>query len=853
MIGVARNGLRAAARQGVAGLCLPLVLLAGPALAEGKQALVIANSDYRWADAPGSSTEDSAAVANALRDRGFEVEEVADLGLYDLLVAIRNFQRGSRDADVSVIYYSGYGITADDKNFIIPVTASLDGALEVLFETVPLDRAIAAVETARTAGIVILDSSRPNPFIEKLRRNPSNGDIPDGMAALLPRGRTFVALSAEPGRMALDGDGGLSPYAEALVAELGASDAPLLEVLAAVSDRVAEATGGAQLPVLYEPENYQPGTALPDEGEDEGAAEETPVAEAPAEPVAPAPEPEGPVLALTPPGERPTEDIPFWVSIVGSENPDDYRAYLDAFPNGVFASTARRIYASLGGGGQQPAPQVEAPPSVDGTLPQEPTILAIPFDTELPETGDDAPPLVTSFAPIAPEFTAPGDGDVIAGLPGVTPRRLEIEITPELGQPEETAAAAPEGDPDGPPTTTDLATPEADAVPEVDLAAAPSPSSAISPPVASGPVTAPPTPQADGTSFDMAALPPSDTASAPALPPSVRFEPPAIDLDSVLAAPADPDPAEAAPVDEGAKIPDKTDSAPETEADPAKRPSAVVVSLAPVIPEYRPVAVAPRATQTEEPALQLAALPRRTPVPRPVLPEPLGTPEPAPGPIDEPEAPPPPPAPEAAQEQEQDQEQAPEPAQVAEVPQIEINRETVRNVQVSLNALGFDAGPADGLVGRRTRAGVSAFEAANGMPETGEITAELVYALSQKISTDRTLFYVEVVDRFRRSARNSDIAGAYCLQNPDGSLADGLDQRDLICHYIRPLSQSVYELRSYYSHIRDPQGQRILPIVSQFRRTADGTLVDQHGSRITFSPEGIRVDNELYAASPPLS
>ncbi len=45
----------------------------------------------------------------------------------------------------------------------------------------------------------------------------------------------------------------------------------------------------------------------------------------------------------------------------------------------------------------------------------------------------------------------------------------------------------------------------------------------------------------------------------------------------------------------------------------------------------------------------------------------------------------------------------------------------VRNAQIQLNANGYDAGPADGFAGPKTRAAISAFQEANGLPNTGQL------------------------------------------------------------------------------------------------------------------------------------
>jgi len=58
----------------------------------------------------------------------------------------------------------------------------------------------------------------------------------------------------------------------------------------------------------------------------------------------------------------------------------------------------------------------------------------------------------------------------------------------------------------------------------------------------------------------------------------------------------------------------------------------------------------------------------------------------------------------------------------------------VREAQALLNGLGFNTGRPDGLIGKRTRDAVKAFEYEIGMPQTGKVNSNLIQLLkSQKI------------------------------------------------------------------------------------------------------------------------
>lgn len=55
----------------------------------------------------------------------------------------------------------------------------------------------------------------------------------------------------------------------------------------------------------------------------------------------------------------------------------------------------------------------------------------------------------------------------------------------------------------------------------------------------------------------------------------------------------------------------------------------------------------------------------------------------------------------------------------------------VRAAQTMLNKLGFDAGPADGLMGPRTRDAIKSFQTANGLIPTGIATPDLLNSLKR--------------------------------------------------------------------------------------------------------------------------
>ena len=60
--------------------------------------------------------------------------------------------------------------------------------------------------------------------------------------------------------------------------------------------------------------------------------------------------------------------------------------------------------------------------------------------------------------------------------------------------------------------------------------------------------------------------------------------------------------------------------------------------------------------------------------------------------------------------------------------------EQVKAVQTVLAAMGYEPGPADGLLGTGTIDAISAYQAANGLEQTGQINAALVESLNAAIA-----------------------------------------------------------------------------------------------------------------------
>jgi peptidoglycan hydrolase-like protein with peptidoglycan-binding domain len=78
--------------------------------------------------------------------------------------------------------------------------------------------------------------------------------------------------------------------------------------------------------------------------------------------------------------------------------------------------------------------------------------------------------------------------------------------------------------------------------------------------------------------------------------------------------------------------------------------------------------------------------------------------------------------------------------------------EAVRRLQQALTSMGFDTGPIDGMFGRRTEAGVSAFQKAAGLPVDGVVEPKTWEAIIHPSSagTADLLLYRDEENPYRR-------------------------------------------------------------------------------------------------------
>lgn len=290
---------------------------------EPRVALVIGIQDYDHVAKLQNPISDADLIAGALTDIGFDVQLLENPVQIDMEDAIINLGRRIEAAGpdtIALFYYAGHAVQSAGINYLIPRDAIIDAEDKLATRAVEANWIAATLQTAgAAANVVILDACRDNPFLEAWPSSTrSTGSR--GLLQLEPPRGSLLMFSTAPGDVALDGDGSNSPFAEVLAEHIGTPNLRAESMFVDVVAGVVDATGGVQNPWLnfsLRGEFYLGGHT--DDGADE------------------------PDELLT---SNQFEEM-YWDLIADSTDPDDFRDYLDNFPDGQFVDEANAKLAEL--------------------------------------------------------------------------------------------------------------------------------------------------------------------------------------------------------------------------------------------------------------------------------------------------------------------------------------------------------------------------------------------------------------------------------------------------------------------------------------------------------------------------
>ena len=216
------------------------------AFAEERIALVVGNGAYNSVSPLENPVSDAMLIARKLEGLGFQVKLLTDSNLIELKKGISHFGRELRAAGkgaTGLFYYAGHGVQSFGANYLLPVDTSLTDAADLDLVAVEASSILRQMFSAKNkTNIVILDACRNNPLVDI----PEFGD--NGLAEMKAPTGTYLSYATSPGKVALDGSYGHSPFTAALAQEMTIPGAPIEQVFKKVRVKVLQQTGGAQIP-----------------------------------------------------------------------------------------------------------------------------------------------------------------------------------------------------------------------------------------------------------------------------------------------------------------------------------------------------------------------------------------------------------------------------------------------------------------------------------------------------------------------------------------------------------------------------------------------------------------------------
>jgi TPR repeat protein len=307
-------------RAAMAGLAFVVSLgLASGAWAAQRVALVVGVSKYDKVPSLNNPGKDARLVQATLQKLGFTVKVLTDPSRAALIEGLGEFEESAKGSEAAVLYYAGHGAMVDGVNYLLPRDAIITNKSSLTGTAVESARLGQSMMGAKAVRLIILDACRNNPTATRSLGGNSRGLTRE-------TGPTSVAvvtlMAAGPGQVAQDGAAGAanSPFAIALTQGLTRPGITVGELPSYVQAEVERMTEGEQTPDL---QGIWPNVHWSFD-------------------------PNGPPKRVAAAGADPVKikwekDQVFWTSIKDSDDPADFKAYMDAQDRGEISGAFRKL------------------------------------------------------------------------------------------------------------------------------------------------------------------------------------------------------------------------------------------------------------------------------------------------------------------------------------------------------------------------------------------------------------------------------------------------------------------------------------------------------------------------------
>lgn len=182
------------------------IVLAQPAFAQAKRALIIGNAGYSALPVLATPLNEAAAYAETFQGLGFAVTKLENLDRLEMEDALAAFYEEVQSGDTVAFVYSGHGWSDQTENYLIPTDAELEQTeSQMRARSISLQNRANGVldrlaERNPSFVLAIIDACRDNP----ISSNSRSIGLTRGLTAVEPTRGSVVIFSASPNQRALD-------------------------------------------------------------------------------------------------------------------------------------------------------------------------------------------------------------------------------------------------------------------------------------------------------------------------------------------------------------------------------------------------------------------------------------------------------------------------------------------------------------------------------------------------------------------------------------------------------------------------------------------------------------------------
>lgn len=311
---------------------------------------------------------DARAMGTLLRDAGYDVIHLENATRSEIEMALGKMSRRLGTKGTGLFYFAGHGIQLSGLPFILPTDAITETASSLASTSLDINAVARRMSLKRPGqrNIIIIDACLTDAFA-----SASNDQEAFASSVPLPA-QTLLAYATSPGGIAYDGDGEHALFTQALLNISMKNELSVAEIVGRAHTAVYHATKGRQSPWI-ELSRYNGRVFLP------RPAENNPATHASLPPLD-----DARLLAMKTRGILPQDgdakyELGFWDSIKDSTDAADYKAYLEAYPNGKFAPLAKVRAQRYSKTVDEPATESVPEPKPEST-PEQPAYTILDMD-----------------------------------------------------------------------------------------------------------------------------------------------------------------------------------------------------------------------------------------------------------------------------------------------------------------------------------------------------------------------------------------------------------------------------------------------------------------------------------------